>query len=216
MKSIWIKKENRERLIVFCQGWGMDSCSLEKLDLGDHDVLMLYAYHHKGSLPDISKYSHKILLAWSMGVWVATANEDLKNIEWSKRVAINGTPDSIDGKKGIPERIFNRTVEKINSENRKHFEQRILGPDKHSQRQETSLSLRSDDDVCDEMRWWKDQYEPLNHVEKWDRAYVGSKDLIYPVQNQLHAWSEHALETVKIDSSHFPFHFFKSMDQIIA
>ena len=37
----------------------------------------------------------------------------------------------------------------------------------------------------------------------WDVAVVGTKDLIFPAENQLRAWDVCAVEAVKVDCAHY-------------
>jgi len=83
MKCEWLYRQHRERLILFCNGWGMDATPFQPLTATDVDVLMLFDYHdlrpvdgeRNNPAPDLDlddlfrRYSHISLIAWSMGVW---------------------------------------------------------------------------------------------------------------------------------------------------
>ena len=91
MKYKWLNKSNNKKLIVFFNGWGMDEKVVSHLSFNDFDVLMFYNYTDTDKSDfDFSNYEYKILLAWSMGVYVSNIYyETFKGFD--KYIAINGT-----------------------------------------------------------------------------------------------------------------------------
>ena len=75
MEYNWLNKNNNRELIVFFGGWSFDSHPFECMDSGNRDILMFYDYSDlnipENILNEISNYSEKTLIAWSMGVFTA-------------------------------------------------------------------------------------------------------------------------------------------------
>ena len=75
MKYKWLNKNNNQKLIIFFNGWGMDENVVKHLSPEDFDVLMFYDYNTLEIDFDwdlLNIYHEKNLIAWSMGVMVAT------------------------------------------------------------------------------------------------------------------------------------------------
>ena len=45
MRIVWLNKKNRDRVIIFFNGWGMDENAVIRLS-GLYDLLMVYDYRH--------------------------------------------------------------------------------------------------------------------------------------------------------------------------
>ena len=109
MKYKWLNINQNNKVIVFFNGWGMDESVVHHLDFSDYDVLMFYDYNNLDTNFDfnsLDKYKNKSLIAWSMGVMVAT----LFNQKYTSATAINGTLKPIDNEFGIPQRIYDLTI----------------------------------------------------------------------------------------------------------
>ena len=75
MKYKWLNKNSNQKLIIFFNGWGMDENVVKHLNCEDYDVLMFYNYNTLETDFDfklLNIYPEKNLIAWSMGVMVAT------------------------------------------------------------------------------------------------------------------------------------------------
>ena len=114
MQYKWLNKKDNKNLIVFFNGWGMDEKVVKHLNYDDFDVLTFYDYRSfELDNFDFSKYENKILIAWSMGVYVCNYfYEQFKNFD--SFVAVNGTQKPIDENYGIPPMIYNLTVDNFN------------------------------------------------------------------------------------------------------
>ena len=90
MKYKWLNKNNNSKLILFFNGWGMDECVVNHLKTDDYDVLMFYDYNSietDFNFKAINLYKTKHLVAWSMGVMIASLFE----VDYTSKTAINGT-----------------------------------------------------------------------------------------------------------------------------
>ena len=123
MKYKWLNKINSDKLIIFFNGWGMDDFVVSELDCADFDVIVFYDYNDLDCDTDLNGYKEKYLVAWSMGVMVATLF-DFGGIKSS--VAIAGTPYSVHNEFGIPERIYNLTLRGFSEKTAEKFMERMF------------------------------------------------------------------------------------------
>ena len=141
-------------------------------------------------------------MAWSMGVWVACQTLAGKEYPYGMRLAVNGTPCPIHDTKGIPEAIFQGTLENFSEPVLIRFRRRICGS---AAQVKTFLShhpYREVDDLHQELAalWTAVKDRPA--VEwTWDKAVVGTNDKIFPPQNQREAWQGVAVE--EVDAEHY-------------
>ena len=94
MITYWIKN-NKQKLLLFFNGWGCDEHQFTHLKSDEYDVLMLNKYQHlelqDEVLDSIQTYQEVCVIAWSYGVWVAKYICDKYNLNISSAVAVNGT-----------------------------------------------------------------------------------------------------------------------------
>lgn len=149
-------------------------------------------------------------MAWSMGVWVACQALAGKEYPYGMRLAVNGTPFPIHDTKGIPEAIFQGTLENFSEPVLIRFRRRICGS---AAQVKTFLShhpYREVDDLHQELAalWTAVKARPA--VEwTWDKAVVGTNDKIFPPQNQREAWQGVAVE--EVDAEHYDEELFREL-----
>ena len=93
MKCCWLNKQNNENLIVFFAGWSFDEIPFQNLSAQNYDILFVYDYNNLAipeELKNINSYKNKILITWSMGVFVAYLLKDLFS-DFTQKMVINGT-----------------------------------------------------------------------------------------------------------------------------
>ena len=120
MKYKWLNLKKNREVIIFFNGWGMDESVMKHLNYGSYDVLMFYDYNTLDTdfdFKSLEKYEKKYLIAWSMGVMTAS----LFDINYDRKIAINGTLKPIDNNYGIPERIYDLTIRGFNEKGRERF-----------------------------------------------------------------------------------------------
>ena len=106
----------------------MDESVVKHLNPESYDVVMLYDYHSIGTekLPltdEFAEYSHVYIVAWSMGVMIATIIAE-KIFEADKimgKTAVNGTLFPINETFGISPRIYDLTVRRFDEAGRDKF-----------------------------------------------------------------------------------------------
>ena len=201
MKYKWLNKENNKKLIIFFNVWGMDECVVEHLEPGDYDVIMLYDYNSlEFDFSFVQKYSEKYLIAWSMGVMCAS-NFD---IEYNSSTAINGTLKPIDNSFGIPERIYDLTLNNLSPASSKKFIRNMF-----KEAVEFPKINREFDNIKKELEALRMYNANLNF--KYNRVIISNEDKIIPTKNQLAFWNV----LPNVDSGHCPFFKYKKWSELI-
>lgn len=218
METSWLHKNGHKKLIVFCNGWGMDDfpfCSLTSIEF---DVYMLYDYRQLTDHHDIETlvegYEQVHLVSWSMGVWAGQKLFAGKRYLFDRTLAINGTLCPIDDSFGIPEKVFNATLAGFNENSRLKFYKRMC-------RQKDNLNFFLSRQP---QRSVKDQGEELTALKKmvdcspasssiYEEIIVAESDLIIPTANQLKYWQ--GRQVTMVSGFHFLFNLWPSWDQLL-
>lgn len=201
MQYKWLNKQGNKNLIVFFNGWGMNEKAVEHLSFGRFDVLIFFDYRtFEISDFDFSEYENKILVAWSMGVYVCNYYYE-KFKDFNKFIAINGTQKPIDDKFGIPTAIYNLTVENFNDLSCAKFMKKISNKLEPCGR--TTVELK------DELISIRDL--KVDKLLNFDEAIVSTKDRIIPSQNQMNYW-KNAKQT---DGAHYIFDLYTSWEELV-
>ena len=216
MKYKWLNQKNNQKLIIFFNGWGMDECVVNHLLSEDYDVLMFYDYNTLETDFDFERlntYPQKYLVAWSMGVMIAT----LFDINYISKTAINGTFKPIDNRFGIPKRIYDLTLRGFSPEGAERFIKNMFSDNLTS-----TLSSKGEGESKvllfpeREFENQKSELEALTHYEanqsfKYDRVIISSKDRIIPTKNQCAFWG---IEP-NTESGHAPFNLCKNWSELL-
>ena len=203
MEYKWLNKSNNSNLIIFFNGWGMDESIVKALKPDNNDVLMFYDYNSLDTDFDfktIENYSEKFLIAWSMGVMIGT----LFNIDYNKKIAINGTLKPISNKFGIPEKIYELTLKGLSEDSIRKFIDNMfleshteLGIKRNFENQKTELAALK-------------TYQS-NMDFKYDKIIISKYDKIIPTKNQSAFWG---IEP-NINTGHSPFNIFSSWKDLL-
>lgn len=213
MKYKWLNKTNSDKLIIFFNGWGMDDFVVSKLDCGDFDVIVFYDYNDLDLDIDLPPYKEKHIVAWSMGVMIATLF-DFGEIK--SATAIAGTPYPVHNEYGIPERIYNLTIKGFSDKSVQKFMERMFltKPDMVKFSDRTIESQKSE---LVKML----EYKP-NENFTYSKVIIPDSDLIIPTKNQTNYWrgskyksGDNGHEVVMIHSGHCPFLSFGSWAEIL-
>lgn len=208
MQYKWLNKQNNNKLIVFFNGWGMDEKIISNIGYEDYDVLTFYDYRTFENINfDFSSYNEKILIAWSMGVYVCNYfYEQFKNFD--KFIAVNGTQKPIDDDFGIPKMIYNLTVDNFNELSCSKFMKKIS----------TTVNLK---DYCsrnlDELKQELISIRDLK-VEKlidFNKVILSEKDRIFPYKNMVNFWNKQNVEITNLESSHYIFDMYKNWSDLL-
>ena len=202
MKYKWLSKNKYDKLIIFFNGWGMDELIVSHLETDNFDVVVLYDYNNLNLDIDFDQYKEKHVVAWSMGVMIATLFDFGET-----KTALCGTPYTVDDNYGIPEKIYNLTLKTFSEKTVQKFMERMF-LEKPETNKFSNRDLESMKTELEKMA----EYKPNNDY-KYTRALVADSDVIIPVKNQKSFWGKD-FET--IHSGHCPFENFKSWSEIIG
>lgn len=203
MKYKWLNYKKNKELIVFFNGWGLDEGVISHLYPRNFDVLMFYDYNNLETDFDFfvfEKYSRKYLIAWSMGVMVAT----LFNIEYDYKVAINGTLKPIDNEYGIPVRIYDLTLKNYNPKGAQKFLKSMFN--KNYKLPEIKRDFENQKSELAAIREYKSNLD-----FKYDKVLISDDDKIIPSKNQSNYWGIKP----NLRSGHSPFNLYHNWSEIL-
>lgn len=194
-------------LILHFNGWAMTPEAVQhlRLPLG-YDLLVLWDYRTDVLDPlELGQYEEVRLTAWSMGVWAADrfvqAHPELRQRVRSA-TAVAGTGYPVNDYLGMPLAHCEQTLAELTEENRPRFNRRTCGG-KSLRHLFEALAARPTDEIRAEMlRAYHDSLMTPQPSPKsaalglWTRAYVGARDRILPLENQLRYWHGQGLEPI--------------------
>lgn len=201
VKPIQITHEPRLALIF--AGWGMDEHMFMSLRRGGYDIAVAFAYHTAADLPAwIEDYKEICVIAWSYGVGMAERTL-LANPHWpvTLKVAINGTPTPVNDVTGIPEAIYQGTLNGLNERSVYKFYRRMCLSADEFGRWKEAMPERSLDSLIEELKLFGN----LKRIHSiiWNTVFIARHDAIIPTQNQLNAWKE--IQDIRmLDCGHLP------------
>lgn len=211
-------------VIIFFLGWGFDdkifsnSTILDRFNLfcsgvidgyceKNYDIAILYDYRGL-EWQDIqrdldSKYSKKIVFAWSMGVW-ACENIEFKGVQ--DFYAINGTSSVAHNIYGIPISIYDSTMESLSSATLSKFVRRVCDNSSLFNLVK-NIGYRQDIEALKEELFYikSNSLAEPKYPKLWRSAYVSEDDKIFPFANMEKFWSSRGVKFVIVEWSHFPF-----------
>ncbi|SHO45541.1 DUF452 family protein [Desulfopila aestuarii] len=218
MQLFWQYREGRKKLIVFCNGWGMDAHPFMPLDSNECDILHLYDFSElpviDAVLADIAPYSERILLSWSMGVWAGQHLFDRHGHLFSRAIAVNGTLCPVDTHYGIPRNLFAGTMAGWSELSRRKFYRRLTGGGTIEQKFLQYQPQRSLTDQQRELAYYLSEADCISREQSiYREVVISDNDRIVPTANQLSFWGE---ETVMHPGGHFPFYRSNDWEQFLS
>jgi biotin synthesis protein BioG len=172
----------------------------------DYDVLMFYDYNTLDSDFDFSlfkSYREKKLVAWSMGVMIASCCEQISLENFSKKVAINGTLKPIDEEFGIHPKIYDLTINGFNEKGQDKFINSMfeispkLNIERNIENQKTELIALKN-------------YQ-ANTNFKYNKILISENDKIIPTKSQVKFWG---IEP-NLKGGHCPFLQFEKWSELL-
>ena len=219
MKGSWLQRKDKDNLIIFCNGWGMDGTPFQPLTSSDYDVYMLYDYRdltpEQGLQNIINSYQQVSLVSWSMGVWAGQKLFADSAGTFHRSIAINGTLCPIDDRWGIPEKIFTETLTGFDATTRMKFYRRMC-------REKTNLKMflarqpqRSPVDQQNELAALQKMVD-CTPVEQsiYQKVIIAEYDWIIPSANQRQFWL--GKQIIEIAGFHFLFYLWQSWDHLLS
>ena len=213
MKEAWlIKKSGHRHLILFMLGWGATPNAVHQLPFpAGFDVLC--CYDHRSLRPlkaaDFANYERIYLFAWSFGVWVA--EQSCQELPLYKAIAINGTPYPASPQYGLRLKVLQRTIRSVAAMGGNPFRDESH-PEKYApagdfeepspQQQVAELDFLAE--AC--------QTLPEQPHLPWSRAYIATRDEIFPPARMRAYWGELGQD---FESYHFPFYHSELVTDIL-
>ncbi len=223
-------------------GWGMDPEPFNSIPAYDVDVLMVYDYSQMAGIDWVTvladygnKYGNKYgnssgnnsgnsekrgrvhLLAWSMGVWVASREFTAGRLPlFSSATAIAGTCFPIDDRLGIPRAIFSDTVDNLSPEVLTAFYGSMFDSESEQRRFLQHRPNRPVEELRQELINLKTRYQQSAATATQDifqRRIVCKRDRVFPARNQLRAWGRKNCDIFILP--HFPFYQWASWDDLL-
>ena len=203
MKQTFIKKEGHPRLMLFFAGWGSEENLFRRPVEEGYDYLLCFDYRTLDfDYTQIEGYTEIRLLAWSMGVWVASRVFTGHSFPWQMKLAVNGTPFPIDDRRGIPKMIFKGTLEHFSEDTLARFRRRMCGSSGQTEEFLSRTPTRTAEELREELAALAQgitAYGSSSFI--WDRAIIGNRDKIFPPRNQHEAWQ--GTEIMETEAEHY-------------
>lgn len=202
----FLRKNNNRRLILIFTGWGTGPELYTRVDIPGWDVAVAFRIDGKPLDPaKLDGYYTIYLFAWSLGVYMADLKLPPERI--TKAFAINGTVAPVHDDYGIPVAIFRGTADNLDPRNLTKFRRRTM-PDS-----ETFRRLFPEEGSPLMCRCLASQlYDVMDMLDgsegkprlQWTRAYIGTRDRIFPPDNMRKAWSlAPEVEIIESEDTHF-------------
>lgn len=215
MKILKQINNNNSKLRLFFSGWSASPELFTRMEAEtDTDLWICYDYRDLNFEENLSAYQEIQLIAWSLGVWVASFLFEGKAISFTSATAINGTPNPVHNESGIPEVIFLGTLQNMTEEGLYRFNRRMYGSQTILQQHE-QYPVRPISEIQEELQVL------YQHIKKegvlsptfWTNAVLSKADRIFPIDNLRNYWSRYCPKT-EIEAPHYPFHLWKQWKEI--
>lgn len=206
MKWQLVSDTGSDRLLLIFAGWGMDAGVFAGLGRPGYDVMVVWDY--RSFYIDWSctaRYCEICLLAWSLGVYAASQTTHAIDYKITRRVAVNGTPEPIHDRFGIPEATYTGTLEALSERTLAKFYRRMCASREDFERFEAARPSRPVEELKDELRAVADRLLlSVPASARWDVAVVSLDDRIFPPHNQRRAWAAAGVPVEAVRSGHYP------------
>lgn len=186
--------QHRKRLILLFAGWAMDENPFRGLRHTAYDIAVAYDYRSLDCRQEaeLKAYDEICVLAWSFGVInAALFIEHHSHLPITAKIAVNGTLHPIDNALGIPEAIFNGTLDGLSPATLNRFYRRVCGSATAMQSLKANMPQRDIRELADELRAIAALPHRPDLTSAWDMVYIASSDMIIPTANQIKAWEGH-------------------------
>lgn len=180
----------------------MDWHPFEGLSRNGYDIAVVWDYENLDTecLEMVATYDEVCVLAWSMGVCAAAAVSDVFHDRLTRAVAVNGTPVPVDDEVGIPQRIFQATLDTLSEASLLKFMRRVCGGAEAMRVFMQNAPQRDIDQLRRELAAVAQRRYDSSF--RWDVAVVSANDAIFPIANQRKAWGK--VPVVETDYPHLP------------
>lgn len=204
MIQTFISRRHTDDLILLFAGWGMDTHPFACLNHIGCDCCVCYDYTDLNfDTTPFLDYKNIEVYAWSFGVWAAATVLPDKGLPIRHATAINGTECRNRHRERHPPRNIPATLEHLNEASLKKFYRRMCC--EHLDDFKEAFPERDINSLYDELHAIGENItlHPRPRF-RWDKAIIGTRDLIFPAKNQVNAW-EGTTVVQELDEPHFSF-----------
>lgn len=204
MKYQYVAKGDNERLILVFAGWAMDYRPFAGLRRPGYDIVVFWDFRDFCiDWTFCAGYNEICVVAWSFGVYAAAATTGAIDRKITRRIAVNGTLYPVDRRRGIPENIFQGTLNGLNERNLDKFYHRVCGSIAAFRNFCENKPERGINELAEELQTFvpTELLQPTLST-RWDLAIISSNDAIFPAVNQWRAWQGTPIEMN--DGPHMP------------
>lgn len=204
MKTAWlIQKPENTKLVLFMLGWGATPNAVLYLPFPPgYDVVCHYDHRSLCTLAarDYARYGRIYLFAWSFGVWVA--GQSCRELPLYKAIAINGTPYPASPQYGLRLKVLQRTIRSVATLGGNAFKD-DSAPEKYAPA--GTFEEPTPRQQTEELDFLAEACQTLPEPPHlpWSRAYIATRDEIFPPARMRAYWGELGRD---FDSYHFPFY----------
>ena len=204
MKTAWlIQNPENKSLILFMLGWGATPNAVQHLSFPEgYDVVCHYDHRQLCPLKaaDYASYERIYLFAWSFGVWVA--EQSCQELPLHRAIAINGTPYPASPQYGLRLKVLQRTIRSVAAMGGNPFKDETT-PEKYAPAGDyAEPSAQQQVEELDFLAGACQSLPELPHLP-WSRAWIATRDEIFPPARMRAYWGELGQE---FESWHFPFY----------
>ena len=218
MKFEWLHYTSKDRLIVFCAGWGMDATPFAPLRSENYDVLIGFDYSTEAKETDIRKlaacYQSIYLVSWSMGVVNGQKAFAESADHFERKIAINGTLQPVHDDFGIPVVTCLATLRNMGEETLVKFYRRMCRSSAVLEKFLHNRPNRSIESIQHELQVIVENApNSVKGQSIYTDVVVATDDRIIPSDNQVRFW--HDSKVLSLQGAHFPFYTWKSWDELM-
>ena len=221
MKHQWLQhSENAKNIIVFFSGWGFGATVVQNLAIEeDTNVLFINDYRCLDyELPNLERYQHRYLIAWSFGVaaYNAWQQQSPHTPHFDSSVAINGSMTPVDRRTGIPNIVMQKTIDTLSVESFQVFAKKCFDALDSGSHTPFAIDVDARKKELIHIQQWQSSDKNLDTSLQWNKVWISKHDKIFPLRNLQRAWQDHTERLEFIEAAHSPFNYWNNWSDIIT
>lgn len=211
----------RQLLICFA-GWSVSPELFRPIktegEKEETDLWICYDYRDLSFPEEPATYETVRIVAWSLGVWVAEQvfrqKPDVFGRGVKSAIALNGTGRPIDDLYGIPEALFEGTLQHLTTEGIRRFTRRMCG-NRAILADYLQVPSRPLDEISEELHFLYKEIKRTSEASSfpWTGAILSADDRIFPPDNLRRYW-EGRCAWREIEAPHYPFYRWKQWNEL--
>lgn len=186
----------------------MDPGPFAHLSRTGYDVMVVWDYTSlELDATPMRHYDEIVVVAWSLGVFMAAATANHLPVPVTARIAVAGTLMPIDDLRGVPTSKFWNTLAGLADGSMTKLLRRMCRDTAQYEEFMQHMPQRTIDDICTELEAVPRHVREADVTrlgKRWDYALVPQDDRMVPSDNQRRAWEGQATTVLTISGSHMP------------